>query len=203
MRYLDKIVKLVKKGVIKTKYSHFNLIYRRRKKFIFSVDCSGLIEFWLNKSYPRALAEVYDFVYQIRPVAKKEIKRLYSFDFYDFFNDSFQDEKMFWQPIDIHQKFERGDIISFVRPEKKGRFGHVMVVDEELERSKDKIVVRIIDSSKIEHMEDYRQSNKKGIGYGIIELYLQKDNTISVCYCESQKVERQVLVARLREIRKK
>ena len=59
MNYLEKIIKLVKSGKIKTKYSHFNLIYRRQKNFIFSVDCSGLVEFWLSKKHPEALQEVY------------------------------------------------------------------------------------------------------------------------------------------------
>ncbi len=203
MRYLDKILKLVKTGIIKTRYSHFNLIYRRRKKFIFSVDCSGLVEFWLAKNYPQALTEIYDFVYQVRQVAQKEIKRLYSFDFYDFFTDIEKVPSNYWQFIDIHQKFERGDIISFINGNKKGRFGHVMVVDEELHRTEDKIVLRIIDSSQIEHIEDYRQSDKKGIGCGTIELDIQKEGAISICYCTGKKVERQVSVARLKEMRKK
>lgn len=186
MNYLDKILKLIQKGKIKTKYSHYNLIYRRLRHFIFSVDCSGLIEFWLSKKYPHALAEVYDFVYQIRPVAKKEIKRLYSFDFYDFFNCLIKSSYCCWEEVKLTAPLCRGDIIAFVNPETKGRFGHVAIVAEELARENSKIMVRVYDSSQIEHIEDFRQSNKRGIGHGIIELNLQQNETVAVFFQAGQ-----------------
>ena len=103
MQYLEKIVRLVEKGRIKTKYSHHNLIYRRQNHFIFSVDCSGLVEFWLSKRAPLALAEIYDFVYRVRPVGKEQIKRLYSFDFYDYFGSIAEKGGQHWQVVDTMQ----------------------------------------------------------------------------------------------------
>lgn len=198
MQYLDKILKLVKKGRIKTKYSHYNLVYRRLKQFIFSVDCSGLLEFWLSKEHPYALAEIYDYVYQQRPVAKDEIKRLYSFDFYDFFCAVKERPCCCWQEVNIAETLQRGDIIAFINPKRAGRFGHVAIVDEEIKRNESKIVIKVIDSSAVEHMSDYRQSNKKGIGHGIIELYLQKNAVVSISFHPGQVKPRLVRIGRLR-----
>lgn len=199
MEYIDKIIKLIKTGHIKTKYSHHNLVYRRLRQFIFSVDCSGLMEFWLKKKYPQALAEIYDYVYQNRNVPKCEIKRLYSFDFYDFFlslnND---DKKCSWKKVDITKPLQRGDVIAFINPLRKWRFGHVAIVDSEIKRTSNLIRVKVIDSSQIEHCDDYRQSNKKGIGKGTIELYLENNDVVSIGYMPGQIKPRLAKVARLR-----
>ena len=194
MQYIDKILKLIRAGRIKTKYSHVNFIHRRHNHFIFSVDCSGLVEFWLFKRNPKALAEIYDFVYQNRQVSKDAIKRLYSFDFYDFFTSL--NNSSCWQNVAISADLKRGDIIAFINPHKKGRFGHVAIVDEQISRDEQKIVVRIIDSSQIEHINDYRQSAKKGIGCGIIELYIEKDSITQVSYCFGSIKPRLTKIAR-------
>ena len=121
MEYIDKIIKLIKTGHIKTKYSHHNLVYRRLRKFIFSVECSGLMEFWLKKKHPQALAEIYDYVYQNRNVPKCQIKRLYSFDFYDFFcslnND---DKKCSWKKVDIIKPLKEVTLLLLLTLKKKG-----------------------------------------------------------------------------------
>ncbi len=200
MQYIDKILKLIKANIIKTKYSHHNLVYRRCNKFVFSVDCSGLVEFWLFKRNPQALAEIYDFVFQNRQVNKKEIKRLYSFDFYDFFSSI--ECTSYWQHIKISSTLKRGDILAFINPNKKGRFGHVAIVDKEISRNEQKIIVKVIDSSQIEHREDYRQSIKKGIGCGIIELYIENENVTKISYCPNEIKPRLIKVARLLQSQK-
>ena len=201
MDYLQKILKLVRFGKIRTKYSHHNLIYRRQKKFVFSVDCSGLIEFWLSKKHKNALQEVYEFIYQIRQVDKKEIKRLYSFDFYDFFENIKEKGTRCWQAFDIQEKLQYGDIVAFVKDDNatnKARFGHLAVVESEVMRSADKIVVKVIDSSAIKHLEDYRQSENKGIGCGNLEIYLDKGQVISMCFEPECIKPRKVLIGRLK-----
>ena len=197
MNYLYKILKLVKYGRVKTRYSHNNLIYRRGNKFIFSVDCSGLVELWLKKTNPKARSEIYDFLYQNRAVDKKEIKRLFSFDFYDFFNFIPSKDNSCWQKLSLSEKFCSGDVLAFINPNKKGRYGHVAIVEDEIYRDKNKIVVKIIDSSQIKHFDDFRQSEKMGIGQGIIELYLDGEKVTSVCYCPDEIKERYANAARL------
>lgn len=198
MQYLEKIVRLVEKGRIKTKYSHHNLIYHRQNHFIFSVDCSGLVEFWLSKRAPLALAEIYDFVYRVRPVGKEQIKRLYSFDFYDYFCSIAEKGGQHWQVVDTMQILRQGDIIAFINQNRRGRFGHIAVVDKEIERNSERIVVRIIDSSTVEHIDDCRPSVKKGIGKGSIELHLTNGKITSVCYTPSCYKSRQVMIGRLK-----
>lgn len=198
MKYLYKILKLIKHKRIKTKYSHNNLIYRRGNNFIFSVDCSGLVEFWLKKTNMPALNEIYEFLYQTRSVEKNEIKRLYSFDFYDYFNFISDRTDLCWQQIPINDSLRAGDIIAFINPNKKGRFGHVAVVKEQMYRDKNKIVVKVIDSSQIKHIDDVRQSKKMGIGQGIIELYVTDNKITSICYCPNEIKVRYATVARLK-----
>lgn len=200
MFYLAKIIRLIQKGRIKTKYSHHNLIYRRGSGFVFSVDCSGLLEFWLSKKHPAALKEVYDFTYRVRPVKKEQIKRLYSFDFYDYFCSLSAQGSPCWQLVENTKVLVQGDVIVFINSARIGRPGHIAIVDEEILRQGKKIVVRVIDSSTVEHMDDYRQSAKKGIGRGVIELNLDNAGKIaSVCYAPRCYKPRNVVMARLRQ----
>ena len=197
MNYLEKIIKLVKSGKIKTKYSHFNLIYRRRKTFIFSVDCSGLVEFWLKKKHSEALQEIYAFVYQARQVSQKQIKRLYSFDFYDFFEKGILSESL-WKLVRIEEPLQRGDVVACINEEQKGRFGHVAVVEKELYRDENVLRLQVIDSSAMEHFCDERPSEKKGIGRGILELHLQNGVVSEICYMPECSRARKVLIGRLK-----
>ncbi len=96
-------------------------------------------------------------------------------DFYDFFNFIGDDKCSCWQKLSFNEKLKSGDVIAFINPNKKGRYGHVAVVEEELYRDVNKIVVKIIDSSQIKHFDDFRQTKKMGIGCGIIELYMNED----------------------------
>ncbi len=198
MHYIDKILRLIKTGKIKTKYSHNNLIYRRRNNFIFSVDCSGLVEFWLYKRYNKALREVYDYVYKARDVDKNKIKRLYSFDFYDYFCSLETSESNNWKLVKYNQILERGDVIAFINPQRAGRFGHLAIVDKEICRQGDSIKVKIIDSSAIEHHDDYRQTSKMGIGYGIIEIGQEKNKEFLVKYSPDNHRVREIMIGRLK-----
>ena len=197
MNYLEKILKLVKSGKIKTKYSHFNLIYHRRKTFVFSVDCSGFVEFWLKKKHPRALQEIYTFVYRMRQVPQNQIRRLYSFDFYDFFEKGVLPGSL-WKVVQIKELLQKGDIIACINEERKGRFGHVAVVEKELYRDENVLRLQVIDSSAIEHFHDERPSAQKGIGCGVLELHMQSGEVSEICYMPECAHTRKVLVGRLK-----
>ena len=134
-----------------------------------------------------------------RNVDKAEIKRLYSFDFYDFFS-FISDDDFSWNKISFSKKLMSGDVIAFINPNKKGRFGHVAVVEKELYRDENKIVVRVIDSSQIKHFDDFRQSKNMGIGLGTIELYIENGNVSSVCYCPNEIKVRYAVAARLKKM---
>lgn len=188
MQYLRKILKLVKCGKIKTKYSHDTEIGKKDNSFVFITDCSGLFEFWVKKKHAPALDEIYNFLYENRNVDKHEIKRLYSFDIYDFFAHVGQNGSKCWQVVDVNGHLQEGDVIAFVKSGGKNRFGHVAIVKNEIGRTMDKIVVKVIDSSAVDHLEDWRQSSAKGIGEGVLELHRSGKEIVSVCYetdCEN------------------
>lgn len=199
MKYLDKILKLVRLGKIKTRYSHDNHIYRQNQKIMFEVDCSGLFEFWLNRWYPEALKEIYAYIYKVRLVDKAEIQRLYSFDIYDFFSQLGQEKSQYWQLVDINEPFKAGDVIAFVKKGEKNRFGHVAIIQKELARSLEKITVQVMDSSQIEHINDWRQTKENGIGEGILEMHCQNGDITAVCYTPDCIKVRKVLIGRLKQ----
>lgn len=199
MIYLDKILKMLKSDKVRARYSHDNKVYRQDKKMVFEVDCSGLFEFWLSKRYPAALDEIYDFIYAVRSVDKAEIQRLYSFDVYDFFAHIAQDKSIYWQPVDINAPLQAGDVIAFVKEGEKNRFGHVAIVRREVERSPEKIVVQVMDSSRIEHLNDWRQSSDGGIGEGALEMYRQKGDVTAICYKPDCVKIRKVAAGRLKK----
>lgn len=180
MEFLQHLLELVQSGEYKTRYSHEIEINSDNK--IIATDCSGLVDFWLQNEYPAARAEVFNYVLQIRDIAKYQITRLYSFDFYDFFQYIQQNTSTYWQFVDVNNVLQPGDILAFINTDNKWRWGHVAVVVEEISRSKEKITLKIIDSSKHHHFEDWHQSEKMGIGCGIIELYLDNGAVSKVCY---------------------
>lgn len=199
MKYLDKILKLVKQGKIKTRYSHDNRLSFQNQKIMFEVDCSGLLEFWLGKRHPEALKEIYDYIYKVRAVDKTEIQRLYSFDIYDFFAHLVQNESRYWQVAEINEVFQTGDVIAFVKEGERNRFGHVALVQKELGRNAEKITVRVIDSSQVEHIDDWRQTKENGIGEGSLEIHCQSGSVTAVCYTPDCIKIRKVLVGRLKK----
>lgn len=199
MKYLDKILKLVKRGKVQTKYSHDNKIYRQKNKMVFEVDCSGLFEFWLGKWHPEALREIYGYIYKVRSVDKSEIQRLYSFDIYDFFSYLAQNESRYWQAVDTGKPLQSGDVIAFVKEGERNRFGHVALVRKELERNAEKITVQVMDSSQVKHIDDWRQTKENGIGEGVLEMHCQGSSVTAVCYTPDCIKVRKVLVGRLKK----
>lgn len=147
-----------------------------------AMDCSGLVEFWLQQTNPQALDEIYTYINQVRDTDKYTIERMYSFDFYDFFHQLKEHQSVNWQYVDLKKILQAGDILAFINSQTKGRWGHVVVVEQEIERDKDKITLQIIDSSSHQHFRDWHQNWQMGIGRGQIELYQDKNGINKVCY---------------------
>ena len=197
MKYLHNLLQLLKKSELQTGYSHDTLINNEAK--IIETDCSGLVDLWLQNEYPEARSEIFDYVLRVRDTAKYQITRLYSFDFYDFFQNIKENASTNWQFVDINDLLQAGDVLAFINPEHKGRWGHVAVVEEEISRNDEKIIVKIIDSSNYCHFDDWHQSDKMGIGCGIIELYINKNKVIKVCYGPDCMRIRDVCIGRLQK----
>jgi len=161
-----------------------------------------LVDLWLQNEYPEARDEIFDYVLQVRDIAKYQITRLYSFDFYDFFQNIKENASNNWQFVDISNTLQSGDILAFINPKRQGRWGHVAVVEQEISRDNEKIIVKIIDSSNYCHFDDWHQSSKMGIGCGIIELYIDKNKVVKVCYGPDCTRIRDVCVGRLKKNKK-
>ena len=201
MEYLRNLLQRIKDGEIQTTYSHDIFVSDDSK--VIDIDCSGLVDLWLQNSYSEARDEVFDYILQVRDTVKYRITRIYSFDFYDFFQNIKENASKNWQFVDINETLKEGDILAFINPEHAGRWGHVAVVEEEISRSKEKIAVKIIDSTSYHHFEDWHQSDKMGIGCGIIELYFDNDKVEKVCYGPNCMRVREVCAGRLRKKVKK
>ncbi len=199
MHWLIDLLNKIRCDELKTAYSHENKVYTQNDVSFLELDCSGLAELWLRNARPQALAEVYDYIRRIRDTDKYQIVRLYSFDFYDFFNSESIITSSQWQKVDIKQELHCGDILAFINPLKKGRWGHVAIVEQEISRSSTKIVIRVIDSSLKPHFDDWRQSDKMGIGQGTIELILDQGEIKEVCYGAECREIRKVCAARLKD----
>ena len=200
MQYLYHLLKCLKKGEAKTCYSH-DMYISSDEKYM-AVDCSGLVDFWLQKEYPLARAEIFDYILQVRDIVKYKITRLYSFDFYDFFQYIKENSSDNWQFVDVEKKLAKGDILAFINPARKGRWGHVAVVEQEISRDDEKIVLKVIDSTTYKHFEDWHQSDDMGIGSGIIELYKDKGKLVKVCYGPNCMRVRDVCAGCLKKMKK-
>ena len=200
MYWLNNLLNDIANGKVQTRYSHDNRICTHNNVSELDVDCSGLVELWLKNSHNSALAEVYHYINKVRDTTKYQINRLYSFDFYDFFNSAEITDSPNWRLVDVMQKLQCGDVLAMINPQKSGRWGHVAIVAKEISRTADKICLDIIDSSNILHYNDKRNPIRKGIGRGNVDLLLQNENIVTICYNQQCQKVRAIKIARLRDI---
>lgn len=201
MQYLENLLKYIQKREVSCVYSHENAICKADGQTILKFDCSGLIELWLKNSYPSALQDIYNYILKVRDTKKYDILRLYSFDFYDFFQNIKNNDTQNWQYVDINQSLMKGDVLALINPLRKRRWGHAAVVVEEVYRDDQKIIVKVIDSSENKHIQDSRADQIKGIGSGIIELYFNCGKINKISYDGENKKTRYVCVGRLKGIK--
>lgn len=202
MFHLRNILRLIRRNLVHSAYSHENTIYRQAKKLYFKLDCSGFITFWLSKYYPAAFREIHSYVTAIKKVSPEEFKRLYSFDFLDFFNYLDKHKSACWQSLARGEKLQKGDIIAFARVHPRTRFGHIAVVLEVLRQTPQRWVIRVCDSSDCRHDEDAR-GPAMGIGSGIIHIYNPGADVSIVKYSRlGKRYERCIRCGRLKELKK-
>lgn len=168
MFHITAILKLINRGILKSCYSHSNKTYRKAKKFIFNIDCSGLIEFWLKRNYAPALDEIYDFVFNVKNVQKSQFERLYSFDYLDFFGHLENNSSPNWQLVDL-DNLQYDTIVALAKNSGQNRYGHIAIILDVVKRTDKKLVLHVCDSSNVPHDEDNRDK-KMGIGTGRITI---------------------------------
>ncbi|MBQ9235448.1 MAG: hypothetical protein IJ184_03175 [Alphaproteobacteria bacterium] len=199
MLYLRQLLNEIKQGNIKTAYSHQTLIDEARG--ILEADCSALAEYWLQQAHPRALAEIYAYINQVRDVKKYRIERLYSFDFYDFFCELSKTGSSSWDVVNWQQRLQAGDLLALVNRSPQHRWGHIAIITDELARTENMLRLRVIDSSRTQHFDDWRQSVKMGIGEGVIELYFTGNELQNVCYAKECIKPRAAQIGRLKGLK--
>jgi len=146
-----------------SEYNHANYIDVIGGKKTFHFDCSGFVYWCLAKmGYKRSLVELRNFLKEHDFI---KINRFFCKDFK--FVHKHKNSFKYWNFID---KPAVGCIMVVVF---SGESGHCMFVDKLVNMDKDRICLRIIDSTRYQHKKDTRKNT--GIGAGEIEI-IHKNN---------------------------
>lgn len=143
-----------------TAYSHATKV--RRKQGVYHFDCSGMINWMLDRVAPTALASVG----RERPVASSYVRVIEK--------APTDRARRGWQQIANIEDVRPGDLFAWRRPEswgKGGNTGHVGIVlakPEPVPEFEGAYVVRILDSTRWAHQYDSRSEDETGFGTGTI-----------------------------------
>lgn len=149
-----------------SEYNHSNHIDNFGDKKYFHMDCSGFIYWCLAKmGYKRALVE-------LRTVLRKcdfiKINRFFCKDF--VFIHTHKKEFKYWDFINTPIP---GSILVVVFPDGNG---HCMFINKVIKNNKNKLSLRITDSTRYPHKNDTRTNS--GIGSGEIEIIFDNNDYI-------------------------
>ena len=143
-----------------SEYSHSNFTDKIDNRNFLHLDCSGFVHWCLAQTgYKRALVELRKFLRRHNFI---KINRFYCRDFAFIYEH--KNEFAYWQFTDAPMI---GDIMVVVFPDGNG---HCMFIDKIIKNNKDRIQLRIIDSTRYPHKNDTRKYNETGIGIGDIEI---------------------------------
>jgi hypothetical protein len=143
-----------------TLYSHATKV--RRKQGIYHFDCSGMMNWMLERVAPTALAKLG----RERPVASSYVRVIEA--------APTDRAKRGWQRVAHIDDVRPGDVFAWRRPAdwpKGGNTGHVGIVlaqPEPVPEWPDAYVVRILDSTRYQHQYDSRGEGETGFGTGTI-----------------------------------
>lgn len=130
----------------------------------FDYDCSGFIDYALQKISPEAYAEI--------PVSKASSKRPLAQDFYSLFSHPPQ-QASHWERIRKIRHVQAGDLVAWLRPIDRDstNTGHVMVASAKPTinpEQADERLISVIDFTTSPHAQDSRRDGQTGLGTGII-----------------------------------
>ncbi len=149
-----------------TLYSHRTKV--RRKQGVFHFDCSGMVNWMLERVAPKA----YETLERERPVAASYVRVIEK--------APTTRARGGWQQIATITDVEPGDIFAWRRPKDwppGGNSGHVGVVlarPAPVAQLVNAYVVRIADSTRWRHQDDTRGEGETGFGFGTI-LFMTDD----------------------------
>ena len=151
-----------------SKYQHTT--YVDEANGVYDFDCSGFVDYLLQRTSPDALAAV-----KYRP---NRLNRPYHQDYYRFLSTlRTEDNGEGWLAVARASDLLPGDIIVWLKPNRTNYSGtgHVMIVrsnptvDSIRENEMD---IQIIDSTRSRHGFDTRVNGTNGVGIGTISLAL-------------------------------
>ncbi|QLE46652.1 hypothetical protein FD723_41480 (plasmid) [Nostoc sp. C052] len=132
----------------------------------FNYDCSGFVDYALQKISPQAYAEV--------PVSKS--KRPLAQDFYKLFSDPTL-KPSHWVEISKVSRLRAGDIVVWLRPPESDSHntGHVMVIGGKPTATSqvNERLIPVIDSTSSPHAQDSRHHKQTGLGTGVIGVIVE------------------------------
>ncbi|MDR0967654.1 MAG: hypothetical protein LBL75_02360 [Rickettsiales bacterium] len=145
-----------------SEYSHENRTEFRDGKLHLIMDCTGFIAWKLGQEkHLHALVEIRKI---IRDYGFIKTNRFFAQDFEKLFEN--RNSLKYWKFISVSE-LKTNDISVILFPDKNG---HAMIVDKIISKTFDKIILRILDSTKYSHKNDTRENNTTGIGFGEIVL---------------------------------
>lgn len=156
-----------------TAYSHSTRV--RRKQGVYHFDCSGMINWMLERVAPKALATLD----RERPVAASYVRVIQK--------SPTSKSRGGWQRIADIENVEPGDLFAWRRPKewpKGGNTGHVGIVmakPAKVQHLDNAYVVRIVDSTRWRHQHDTRGEGQTGFGMGTI-LFVVDDTGSPIGY---------------------
>ena len=153
-----------------TRYDHTTYIDSARG--VYDVDCSGFVNYAMQVEVKPAFDELQAATTK-RPVAES----------YNAFFDELSPPKGSWREIQLVRDLVPGDIVSWRIPAgvKSTDTGHVMIVEEVVDRTASLATVEVIDSTDTGHGDADPRSPQgpSGIGRGTIGLVTASDGTAS------------------------
>jgi hypothetical protein len=148
-------------------YSHATKV--RRKDGIYHFDCSGMINWMLERVDEEAL----EALGRERPVASTYVRTIQKAPTTRARNG--------WQRIADIEHVEPGDLFAWKRPEnwpKGGNTGHIGIViarPAKVPHIEGAYLVRVIDSTRWQHQDDTRADDETGFGMGTILFMTDAD----------------------------
>jgi hypothetical protein len=156
-------------------YQHRTDVYEASGRFNF--DCSGFLDYALQKVSPSAYAQL--------PISRPSSRRPLAQDFYNLFSRRTTKSSSHWQHIRKLNHVHAGDIVAWLRPidNDSNNTGHVMLVRTEPRlnpQRSDEILISVIDSTSSPHDQDSRHKGQTGLGSGTIGILVdQNDEAIA------------------------
>jgi hypothetical protein len=148
-------------------YSHATKV--RRKDGVYHFDCSGMINWMLERIDEEAL----ETLGRARPVASTYVRTIQKAPTTRARNG--------WQRIADIENVEPGDLFAWKRPEtwpKGGNTGHIGIVVARAAKVpyiEGAYLVRVIDSTRWQHQDDTRADDETGFGSGTILFMTDAD----------------------------